>query len=375
MSKPDCGLKRCFILGSACKDFQYIVYDVLCERGISLSADCALTILKYPQWKQLKKLDVHQRQHDFFKVPPIPSTLPALQQLYIHQMTPPYGSAEEYWRTLLGRTPSLQQLSVALDVYTCNYTNCLEHIASILQHAAPRLQHLSLISYGIVIHPDPLHADYLITQVIRHLQNLPPIVSLTLRTLRYMGGHAPFLAVDAPLTSLELEEDTMAPSDGLSRVGKLAEGTLTHLKWHVYRSHTIEHFMPLERFRCLRELEIHMDWLCGTTRLRESLESLTHALPPLVETVSLYFDGTTASDDEWPCTGEKLFGNPSIKTFKISSAEPAWWMRDLVRCLSLPNAQRLVVSSSTPACETEYVALDVSSLKQRMHVSLMNYTV
>lgn len=231
-----------------------------------------------------------------------PLRLPALlnlRRLELHHPRLPSDAA--FWPAVFEQCARLRHVVFIADFFLANYAVDVRHVADLVTHGAPRLETLDIEGSWLIIQRvwDETPQNAALAQVIKRVQEAPPVRSATLRRLRHFCRQVP-LGVDSPLlTHLAVDDQSERPPLA-TRMGPATMAAVTDLAWRGYWPGFDA--AAVAGMTALRHADISV---LATTpyRLARCLRTLG-CLPAGLRRLTLDLDtwpmGTGTSDIEWP---------------------------------------------------------------------------
>lgn len=234
-------------LGATCKQLWRAVNAAIGLRSdIRMPISSARAELTKSKWDPLSSLEIFLEPRTLVqptsRIEPLPRRFNALRRLHLHHINLPVA-ATRFWTDVFDLAPLLKVLVV--DIVTYPTTICLTtaHIESIVDIGAPRLVELQIHERGSMF-LNPAGSSY-----------IHRVESDTLQTLHLTGIHVTNTCIDAPLTSVVIEETMAYPPRGVSCLGPRCHETLAHLELIVRHSYDIA---KLRAFKVLKKLGVTM---------------------------------------------------------------------------------------------------------------------
>lgn len=198
------------------------------------------------KWDALTSLEIFLEPRTLIqpttsRIEPLPRRFNKLRRLHLHNINLPIA-ATRFWTDIFDLAPLLKILVVDIVTYPTTICHTTAHIESIVDIGAPRLVEIQIHERGSMF-LNPAGSSY-----------IHRVESDTLQTLHLTGIHVTNTCIDAPLTSVVIEETTMAyPPRGVSCLGPRCHETLTHLELIVRHTYDIA---KLRAFKVLKKLRI-----------------------------------------------------------------------------------------------------------------------
>lgn len=210
-----------------------------------------------------------------------------LQRLAMrHCRLPPVHGDGGFWSSVFASCPHLEDVQVMGDFYLCNYAHNVRHAMDLVTMGAPRLKRLDMEGGWLVMYPaDVPNPDFpSIVEASRLAYSMPPVPSRVLQHYRAACMQVP-MGVDAPLTSLEINEPQQPPLI-IDKLGPLTFASTKHI---VYKApELVFDASRLGRFTALETARVRLV-ACRTGQFNNKLATLA-GLPASLTSLTLDLD-------------------------------------------------------------------------------------
>jgi hypothetical protein len=323
-------------LGATCKPVWRAVDAALGLRSdIRIPISSARAELVKSKWDELTSLEIFLEPRTLIqptlRIEPLPRRFGALRRLHLHHINLPVA-ATRFWTDIFDLVPLLQVLVV--DIVTYPATICLTnaHIECIVDIGAPRLVELQVHERG----------SMLLSPMGSYVHR---VESDTLQTLHLTGMHVPNTCIDAPLTSVVIEETTSSPPRGVACLGPRCHETLTHLEIIVHHTYDIA---KLRAFKALTRLRVTVHGSNESAIIL--LSELSNKLAGTsVEEIDLHIKGSDELYTTWippPVTFRGVFkGLTHLTTLRVKFQSTPVWITNFVCGLDAPALSNVYLES------------------------------
>lgn len=329
--------------GATCSHFHVAVSECLSRRSdIRMPIGVCRSELLKDTWNKLIALciflETTTRIQPTRTIDPLPRRLDMLKRLHLDSIHLPPDAAS-FWTCIFEMAPALD--TVHLDIVTHPKRRFITdaHVNELVRIGAPRLAELHISEAGPIV-----------------LGSLGPgnhthrIESKTLRTLR-IDGMPLTRTIDAPVTSVILEEVVHGQTGGLACLGPRSHETLIDLEINIHH-HTYD-IRRLRRFKNLKTVRItlYADISAAITLLGEVSNKLVGTS---VQELEIRFHNCGyhfgyhfgVSSPQQTITFRNVFrGLENLRTFRMRFDSTPVWMTDFVCAVEAPSLSNIYLQS------------------------------
>lgn len=327
-------------MGTTCKHLWRAVNAAIGLRSdIQMPISSARAELTKSKWDSLTSLEIFLEPmtliQPMLRIEPLPRRFNALRRLHLHNINLPIA-ATRFWTDIFDLAPLLKILVV--DIVTYPTTICLTtaHIECIVDIGAPQLVELQIHERGSMF-LNPAGSSY-----------IHRVESDTLQTLHLTGIHVPNTCIDAPLTSVVIEETTSSPPRGVSCLGPRCHETLAYLELIVRHTYDIS---KLRAFKVLKKLRItaHGSNASAIILLSELSNKLAGTS---IEEIDLYIESDLHATQQYttqipsPVTFRGVFGGLAhLTTLSMNFQSTPMWITNFVCGIDAPALSNVYLES------------------------------
>jgi hypothetical protein len=326
-------------LGATCSHFYAAVFECISRRSdIRMPIGVCRSELVKDVWDTLTALEIFLETTTCIQptrvIDPLPRRLDTLRRLHLDSINLPPDAAS-FWTHIFEMAPALDSVHLVIVTYPKRRFVTEAHVNELVRIGAPRLAELHISEAGPII-----------------LGSLGPgnhvhrIESETLRTLR-IEGMPLTCTIDAPVTSVALEEVVHGQTGGLVCLGSRSYETLIDLKMNIHH-HTYD-IQRLRRFKNLITvcITLYADIAAAITLLGEVSNKLAGTS---VQELEIRFQNGGYHGVSWIPQPAVTFNNvfrglANLRTFRMRFDSTPVWMTDFVCAVEAPSLANIYLES------------------------------